>query len=69
MNLYSLLGQTSNAVTEGLGQVGALILTGGAAGLGAVGTTALTTGAMGLSSFGSGISEAYAGGASYLSIV
>lgn len=63
MNQYSLLGQTSNAVTEGLGQVGALILTGGAAGLGAVGTTALTTGAMGLSSFGSGMSEAYAGGA------
>ena len=63
---YSLLGRTSDAVAEGLGQVGTIILTGGlagAAGLGAAAATAITTGAMGVSSVGSGMSEAYEGGA------
>lgn len=66
LDQYSLLGRTSDAVAEGLGQVGAIILTGGiagAAGLGAVGATAATTGVMGVSSIGSGMSEAYEGGA------
>lgn len=64
---YSVLGRTSDSVAEGLGQVGAIILTGGAAGamgLGTAGATALTTGTMGLSSMGSGLSEAYNAGAS-----
>lgn len=64
---YSVLGNTSDAIAQGVGQVGAIILTGGvagAAGLGAAGTTALTTGMMGVSGVGSGITEAYADGAS-----
>lgn len=64
---YSVLGNKSDAITQGLGQVGGLILTGGvgaAAGLGAVGTTALTTGVTFGSSFGGGMSEAYEAGAS-----
>lgn len=63
---FSLLGSTSDAVAEGIGQVGSLILSGGlagAAGLGALGATAVTSGIMGASSFGSGVSEAYQGGA------
>lgn len=67
LNRYSVLGRTSDAVAEGLGQVGAIILTGGlgaSAGLGAAGTAALTTGTIGVSSIGSGMSEAYQGGAS-----
>ena len=66
LNKYSVLGRTGDAIAEGLGQVGAIILTGGAAGAagaGAIGTTAATTGLMGVSSVGSGMSEAYAGGA------
>ncbi len=62
----SILGDFSQGITQGLGQVGLIIATGGvagAAGLGGVATTALTTGAMGLSSMGSGISEAYNDGA------
>ena len=66
LDQYSLLGRTSDAVAEGIGQVGAIILSGGiagAAGLGAVGTTLATTGMMGVSSIGSGMSEAYESGA------
>ena len=67
LNQYSVLGAKSDAVGEGIGQVAALILTGGAlaaAGVGAAGVTAATTGLIGASSAGSGISEAYLGGAS-----
>lgn len=71
---YSVLGDKADAVSEGLGQIGAIILTGGAAGsvAGAAGlsgaaasaaATATTTSVMGLSSFGSGMSEAYSAGA------
>lgn len=66
LDQYSVLGRTGDAVAEGLGQVGAIILTGGlagAAGLGAAGVTATTTGVMGVSSLGSGMSEAYQSGA------
>ena len=67
LDKYSYLGDTSQAIAQGIGQVGGIILTGGlgsAAGLGAVGTTALTTGVMGATSMGSGMSEAYQSGAS-----
>ena len=66
LDQYSLLGKTSDAIAEGLGQVGAVILTGGAAGAlgaGALGATAATTGLMGVSSFGAGVGEAYEAGA------
>ena len=66
LDQYSVLGRTSDAVMQGIGQVGGIMATGGigaAAGLGTVGTTALTTGVMGLSGMGSGIGEAYQGGA------
>lgn len=66
LNKYSVLGRTSDAVMQGLGQVGGIILTGGVAGAlgaGALGATAVTTGVMGLSSAGSGMSEAYEAGA------
>lgn len=66
LDKYSVLGDKADAVTEGLGQVAGIILTGGAAGasgLGAAGTTAVTTGTMGLSSMGSGMGEAYNMGA------
>ena len=59
---YSVLGNKADAVTEGLGQVGGIILTGGIAGaLGAGGAaaTAISTAVTGLSSMGSGMSEAY----------
>lgn len=62
----SFLGNLGYGVSQGLGQVGAIILTGGAGaagGLTSAGTTALTTGLMGASSMGSGMSEAYQGGA------
>lgn len=66
LDRYSVLGRTSDAAAESLGQIGGILATGGlagAAGLGAAGTTAVTTGVMGASSFGSGTSEAYAAGA------
>lgn len=63
LDQYSLLGRTGDAISEGLGQVGAIILTGGLAGGGVLGATAATTGMMGVSSFGSGMTEAYEGGA------
>lgn len=65
---YSLLGKKSDSVTEGLGQVAGLILSGGA--LGAAGVTsaaaqsAITMGGLGLSSMGGGMNEAYQSGAS-----
>jgi hypothetical protein len=61
-----VLGRTSDSIAQGLGQVGAILATGGAgaaAGLGEVGVTALTTGLMGVSGMGSGMGEAYKGGA------
>ena len=66
LDQYSVLGRTSDAITQGLGQVATIVATGGiagAAGLGSVGATALTTGLMGASGMGSGMSEAYEGGA------
>lgn len=67
LDQYSVLGSTSNAITQGIGQVGAMVATGGvlggAAGLGTAGTTIATNGMLGLSSLGSGMSEAYMGGA------
>ena len=66
LDQYSILGRTSDAIMQGIGQVGAIVATGGIAGAlgaGAGATTAITTGAMGLSSAGSGMSEAYQGGA------
>lgn len=66
LDQYSVLGNTSKAILQGVGQVGGLVATAGfgaAAGLGTAGTTALTTGAMGLSGMGSGMGEAYQGGA------
>lgn len=62
----SLLGDFGYGIAQGVGQVGAIIATGGAgsaAGLGTVGTSALTTGMIGASSMGSGMSEAYKSGA------
>ena len=66
LDQYSVLGKTSEAVGQGLGQMAVIMATGGAgsaAGLGAKGVTALTTGLMGASSFGSSTSEAYQSGA------
>ena len=63
---YSILGNKADAVSEGLGQVGAIILTGAAgaaAGLGAGGVAALTTGATGLSSMGTNMGDAFESGA------
>lgn len=62
----SLLGGKADNITQGLGYVGGILLTGGlgaGAGLGTAGTTALTTGLTGISGMGSGMSEAYQGGA------
>lgn len=63
----SFLGDKSDSVSQGLGQIAGIYLTaglGGAAGLGSAGATALTTGTMFASSAGSGIGEAYGSGAS-----
>lgn len=67
---YSVLGNKADSVSEGLGQVGGIILTGGLAGAATAGatasgalTTAITTGAVGASAMGSGMSEAYEEGA------
>lgn len=62
----SVLGGRSDAISQGLGQVAAIILTGGAAGaagLGTAGATAVTTAVTGLSGMGSGMSQAYQEGA------
>ena len=66
LDQYSVLGRTSDAIMQGLGQVGGIVATGGlgsAAGLSSAGVTALTSGVMGLSGMGSGMGEAYQGGA------
>ena len=65
-NRNSMLGQRSESVSQGLGQVGSMLLPSGigsAVGLGTKGITALTTAYTGLSSAGSGRSEAYLEGA------
>ena len=62
----SLIGEKGDQVSQGLGQVGVMIATGGAgasAGLGMAGQTAITTGLTFTSSMGSGMSEAYQSGA------
>lgn len=62
----SVLGRTSDAILQGVGQVGGIMATGGiagAAGLGSAGATMATTGLMGISGFGSGAGEAYKAGA------
>lgn len=62
----SFLGNKTEGIEESLGQIAAIMLTGGAgaaAGLSTAGTTALTTGVTAASSMGGGINEAYAGGA------
>lgn len=64
---YSVLGDKSDSISEGLGQVGTMIATGGAsaaAGLGKGGVSALTTGLNFASAAGSGMNEAYKDGAS-----
>ena len=66
LDKYSVLGKTSEAILQGVGQVGGIIATGGlgaAAGLSGAGVSALTTGVMGLSGFGSGTTQAYQEGA------
>ena len=68
---YSVIGETGDAVAQGLGNVGTMILTGGiAGGLGKAGSvlskvapTIATTGLSLTSGAGSGMSEAYRGGA------
>ena len=63
----SVFGDKSDGISQGLGQVGGMLLTGGlgsAAGLGMAGTTALTTGTTFLSGAGRGMSQAYEEGAS-----
>lgn len=63
---YSVFGNKADMVTQGVGQALGIIATAGAgaaAGLTSTGATILTTGANFLSSAGSGMSEAYAGGA------
>ena len=66
LDQYSVLGRSSDAIMQGLGQVGGIVATGGlgaSAGLSSAGVTALTSGVMGLSGMGSGMGEAYQGGA------
>ena len=66
LNRYSVAGRTTDAISQGVGQIGSIIATGGigkAAGLGAKAVTALTTGTLGMSGMGSGMGEAYRGGA------
>lgn len=63
---YSILGNKADMVSEGLGQVAAVILTGGAAGaagLGGAGVAAVTTGVTGLSAMGTNMGAAYDSGA------
>lgn len=63
---YSILGDKSDSISQGIGQIGTMMLTGGigaSAGLGTAGTTALTTSLIGTSGMGSGMNEAYQNGA------
>lgn len=67
LDKYSILGRTSDAILQGIGQVGGIMATGGlagAAGAGAAGATAATSGLMFASGFGSNTSEALRDGAS-----
>ena len=69
LNKYSVLGETSDAILQGVGQVAGIYATGGlgsAAGLGSTGVSALTFGTMFLSGTGSGMGEAYQMGANDL---
>ena len=69
LDQYSVLGRTSDSIAQGVGQLGAIVATGGVAagaGLGAGGVSAVTTGLLGASGVGSGMSEAYQGGANDL---
>lgn len=62
----SVLGDFGYGIAEGVGQVGAIIATGGLAaeaGLSAGASSAITSAMMGTSSMGSGMSEAYNAGA------
>ena len=68
---YSVLGNKADMVSEGVGQVLAILATGGTAGAlagggaaGAAAATAATTALTGLSGMGSGMNEAYGSGAS-----
>ena len=66
LNRYSVAGRTTDAIAQGVGQIGSIIATGGigkAAGLGSKAVTALTTGTIGMSGMGSGMGEAYRSGA------
>ena len=63
LDQYSVLGKTSDAIAQGLGQVGAIMLTGGLAAGAGLSATAATTGTMFASGMGSGISQAYQDGA------
>jgi hypothetical protein len=63
----SFLGDKSDSVAQGLGQIGGIYLTGGLGGViggGTAGASAFTTGSMFLSSAGQGVGEAYQSGAS-----
>ena len=63
---WSVLGDTSDSVAQGLGMITTLGAGGmalGSVGVGAAGQTALTTGGTLISGVGSGMSEAYEGGA------
>jgi hypothetical protein len=63
---YSYLGDKADAVSQGIGQIGLIMATGGAAGAlgaGTAGATAVTTAATGLSSMGGGMGEAFQSGA------
>ncbi|MBO5967850.1 MAG: hypothetical protein J6S14_05055 [Clostridia bacterium] len=65
-NKNSFFDDKMDSVSQGIGQVAAIIATGGiagAAGATAAGASAITTGVMGASSMGSGMSEAYQSGA------
>ena len=66
LNKYSLLGNTSDAIMQGVGQAGTIIATGGVAAGAGLSATAATMGLMGVSGVGSGMSEAYQNGATDL---
>lgn len=62
LDKYSVFGRTSDAIAQGIGQVGTILLTGGLAAGAGLSATAATVG-MGLSGMGSGMSHAYQEGA------
>lgn len=72
LDKHSVLGNKSDGVAEGIGQVLAIMGTAGlagAAGLSGAGVTAVTTGTMGASSMGTSMGEAYDSGATDLEAV